>query len=214
MSRSYTISDADVASAVKGHGEARNRLLALLGPQVRAMVAIRLAPRPAQWHTAEDLAQQAMTDLIEAIGRLEQPVAACLRRVASTIVERRVADLLKNAGPQRPVAEASLDATIPMDGSSLKPLVTLLASTGVTPQSAAARSESIGRLLAELGKMRPLYQHVISLAFFDQMPTAEIADYLGISRQAGSMLLVRALKTLRRNLTGDSHVKTVHVQSI
>ncbi len=214
MSRSHTISDADVAAAVKGDGEARNRLLALLGPQVRAMVAIRLAPRPAQWHTAEDLAQQSMTDLIEAIGRLEQPVAACLRRVASKIVERRVADLLKNAGPQRPVAEASLDATIPMDGSTLKPLVTLLASTGVTPQSAAARSESIGRLLAELGKMRPVYQRVISLAFFDQMPTVEIADYLGISRQAGSMLLVRALKTLRRNLTGDSQLQTIHVKSI
>lgn len=214
MSRSHTISDVEVAAAVQGDAEARNRLLGLLGPQVRAMVAIRLAPRPAQWHTAEDLAQQAMTDLIEAIGRLKQPVAACLRRTASTIVERRVADLLRDAGPQRPAAEASLDATIPMDGSTLRPLITLLASTGVTPQSAAARSESIGRLLAELGKMRPVYRHVITLAFFDQMSTVEISEYLGLSREAGSMLLLRAMRTLRRNLTGDSQLQTIHVKSI
>src|SRR5215510_6373656 len=110
MPGSHTISDADVVAAVQGDGEARNRLLAVLGMQVRAMVVVRLAPEPSQWHAVEDLAQQSLIDLLEGLQRLETPAAACLRAFMSTIVERRVVEYIRDVGPNRQIAPASLDA--------------------------------------------------------------------------------------------------------
>jgi DNA-directed RNA polymerase specialized sigma24 family protein len=44
------------------------------------------------------------------------------------------------------------------------------------------------------------------MAFFDQLPAAVIAREMGISRPAASMLLIRAVKALRRSVrtTGET----------
>src|SRR5215470_15106973 len=175
MSGPDSITDAEVFRAVQGDCAARKRLLAAIGPQLRAMITVRLSPDPAQWHAVEDIAQQCLLDLAEGIERIKQPTETALKSFASTIAERRVPDFIRHTDPNKPIAQASLDATVPLDGSSLKPLVTLIASTGITPQSAAARAEAIAAVFSELGQLRPLYRQVIAMAFFDQLPLEEIA---------------------------------------
>jgi DNA-directed RNA polymerase specialized sigma24 family protein len=93
----------------------------------------------------------------------------------------------------------SLDSTL-AEYSSAGPLWQFLSLSGPSPASAAARAEQCSLVFTELGRLKPEHREVITYAFFDQLATAEIADRLNISRPAASMLLIRALESLRRRL--------------
>jgi RNA polymerase sigma factor (sigma-70 family) len=74
----------------------------------------------------------------------------------------------------------------------------------MSPRTVVERAEQLNRLMIELGQLKPAYRDVITLAFFDQLPMDDIARRMDISRAAASMLLLRAVRTLRRNMTGSS----------
>jgi DNA-directed RNA polymerase specialized sigma24 family protein len=68
-------------------------------------------------------------------------------------------------------------------------------------------------VLRELGKLKPRYRKVITMAFFDQCGRDKIAEELGVSREAASMLLFRAINALRQRLirppeNGQNHDHT------
>lgn len=54
--------------------------------------------------------------------------------------------------------------------------------------------------MLELGNLKPEHREAITLAFFDQMTTREIAERMGMSRPAASMLLLRAVTALRHRM--------------
>ncbi len=56
--------------------------------------------------------------------------------------------------------------------------------------------------MIELGGLKAEYREAITLAFFDQMTTRDIAQRMELSRPAASMLLLRAVKALRRSMSG------------
>ena len=60
--------------------------------------------------------------------------------------------------------------------------------------------------MSELAHLREEYRGAITMAFFDQLSTAQIAEQMGTTRQAASMLLLRAVKALRKRLTGTSRI--------
>lgn len=82
----------------------------------------------------------------------------------------------------------------------------MLSASGTSPLSAADRFDCLQNVLGELGQLNERHREIITLAFFDQLATGEIADRLGISRPAASMLLIRAIKALRRRVTGSSQL--------
>lgn len=200
------LTDDVVAAAAGGSSGEVARVVAALAPQARLMVAARLSPTPTQFHAVEDLTQTALTGLTTALSRLENRTVRGLKTYFSVIVARRVADFLRSApaghAGARPV---SLDSTV-SGLSSSGPLWQLVSASGTSPLSAADRADQVDRLMSELGKLKPEHREVITLAFFDQLPTSDIAAQIGISRPAASMLLIRAIKTLRRNLTGSSEL--------
>lgn len=176
-----------------------------LAPQVRAMVLIRLAPGINQDHAVEDLSQQALMDIIAGLPTLRNPIVVALKRFASTVVSRRVADFIKSGRIAQGRAAASLDSSIAAL-SSVAFMKDLVAASDVSPRSIAARAEQTRAVLEEMGHLKQEHRSAIALAFFDQLPIADIAEHFGISRPAASMLLLRAVRTLRRNLTGTSKV--------
>jgi RNA polymerase sigma factor (sigma-70 family) len=99
----------------------------------------------------------------------------------------------------------SLDSTVGVF-SNAGPLWQFLSVSGTSPHSAVERAELAAQLIAELGRLKPQHREVITLAFFDQLPVSEIAAQMGVSRPAASMLLIRAVQTLRRHMTGSSRV--------
>ncbi|HKQ50218.1 MAG TPA: sigma-70 family RNA polymerase sigma factor [Phycisphaerae bacterium] len=199
------VTDAQILEATQGSVPAREAIAEALAPQVRAMVLVRLAPGISQDHAVEDLSQQALMDIIAGLPTLRNPVVAALKRFASTIVSRRVADFIKSGRIAQGRAAASLDSSIAAL-SSVAFMKDLVAARDHSPRSVAARAEQTRAVLEEMGHLKQEHRTAIALAFFDQLPIVDIAEHFGISRPAASMLLLRAVRTLRRNLTGSSKV--------
>ena len=198
-----TMTDDMVRTAAEGAADQREQLLGQLAPQVRAMVVSRLSPTPAQFPAVEDLTQQSLLAVSAGLTRLRHRTVAALKSFASVVVARKVADFIRRAGT--PVR--SLDSTAPGASSSV-PLWTVLSIGGPTPASAVANAEQIELVIGQMGGLRPRHREVILLAFFDQLPIPEIAQRMGLSGPATSMLLWRAMGTLRRNTTGSSRIRS------
>jgi len=201
-----TITDTQVADAAGGSESDREGIAMAIAPQVRAMVLVRLAPGISQDHAVEDLCQQALMDIIQGLATMRNPMVATLKRFASTVVSRRVADFINSGCVARARTAGSLDSSIAAL-SSVAFMKDLVEASDLSPRSMAARTEQTRAVLEEMGRLKPEHRTVIALAFFDQLPIGDIAEHFGISRPAASMLLLRAVRTLRRNLTGTSKVE-------
>jgi RNA polymerase sigma factor (sigma-70 family) len=201
------LSDEVVVRAAGGSQEDLHRLLEALEGQVRLMVAARLIPRPAQHHAAEDLVQQALTAVAEGIGRLEIRTGAGLRAFTSKIVAHKVSDYLQGRGssPRGGPPVRSLDTTIGST-SQVGPLWQFLSVSMASPATAAERAEQAARVVEELGSLKQEQREVLILAYFDGLSTAEIGQRLGLSRNAASMLLLRATRALRRRMKTSTSV--------
>lgn len=206
MFGSEAITDETVRAATQGSESDRGRIVEALSPRVRAMIMVRLLPSPAQFHAVDDLAQQVLMALSEGLLRLRSPTLGALNAFASVITARKVVDYLRQAGPAKGGRVASLDASA-QGASASGPLWELLEASGFSPRSSADRAEAIQQMVTELGLLKPSHREVIALAFFDQLPMAEVAERLALSRPAASMLLIRAVKNLRRLMTGSSRVE-------
>ena len=207
--------DDTVRRAAQGELADRERVAEALAPQVHAMVAARLSPHAGQLDAAEEIAQQAMVAVVESLPSLANRTVGGLKSLASVIVTRRVVDFLRGrkgarlAG--RPVA--SLDTTV-ADHSHVGRLWEFLSAGGPTPLSVVREADQWSLVLTELGQLRKSHREIITLAFFDQLSTREIAERVGISRRAASMTLLRAVRELRSRVIestqeGDSHADAV-----
>lgn len=199
------LDDDCVVRAVSGTRSDMERVAQVLLPQMRAMVGARLSAQPGLFHVVEEIAQAAMVAVSDALPRLENQSVDGLKSFVSVIVTRKVADFLRekkraNIGG-RPVA--SLETTV-ADFSGAGPLWQFLSISGPTPLSAARQADQVSLVMTELGQIKEEYREVITLALFDQLSTKEISHQLGTSRRAVSMLLLRAIRTLRRRVTGSS----------
>ena len=206
--RSYvsTLTDATVAAAADGTPGEKARVLGVVAPQVRLMVLARLSAAPDRMCDVEDVSQAALTGLTTALSRLENRTVGGLKAYVSGIVAHKVSDFLRTKPAERRGRPGvSLDSTV-AGFSSPGPLWQFLSASGTSPLSAADRTDQIMRLMEELGQLKPEHREVITLAFFDQLPTSEVAANLRVSRPAAAMLLLRAVKALRRRMTGSSEL--------
>ena len=202
------ITDAQIASCVAGSKKEIEQVLGAIEPQVRLMVAARLCASPRQHHAVEEITHLVMVGLSQGIHRLKNRTVGGLRAFASVIATRKVSDFLNRRGGGDLVGPAlrSLDSTVTALSGRV-PHWQILTGSGASPSSVAAQTEECAAVLKGLSGLKHEHREVITLAIFDQLPTREIADRMDISRPAASMLLIRAIKTLRRNLTGSSRLE-------
>jgi RNA polymerase sigma factor (sigma-70 family) len=201
------LTDELVVAAAEGSRDGLARLLEHIAPQARLMVAARLSATPAEFHAVEEICQLAMVALSDSVFRLQNRTVVGLRSFLSGIVSRKVADHLKRRGEGDLVGptHASLDSATSYDA-----VWQFLSAGGMSPGSELAHAEQLAQVMSEIGHLKNEHREIITLAFFDQMPTGEIARNLGISRRAASMRLIRAVKAIRRNLTGSSRIENHH----
>ena len=76
-----------------------------------------------------------------------------------------------------------------------------LVSHMTSPSQAAIRHELQDRLRAALEEMDPLDREVLALRHFEELGNNEVAEILGITKDAASKRHVRALKRLKETLT-------------
>ena len=200
------LSDEQVKAAVTGDQTTLEEVVAALDPQVRLMVAARLSPTPAQFDAVDDLAQDALLELTQAIRRLRNTTVAGLRGFVSVIASRRVFAYLRQQGKSTgSPAFRSLDSTV-RSFSQVAPLWAFLSGSSPSPSFIAMRGEHVAILLAELGKLEERQRQVITLAVFDQLGPTEIGMRMGMSPNAASHLLVRSVRKLRRNVSSGMTV--------
>ena len=197
------LTDRMVEAAADGSRPDLDRLMKSTLPRVSAMVVARLSPMPSQWHAAEEIAQATMLALATGLPRLDNRCINGLKSFISAIVRHKVADFLRDRGGGGGDGRAvvSLDS-VESGASATGPLWQFLTASQISPRSAVARAEQVNIAVFELGRLRTRHRQVITLAFLDELPLGEVADILGLSKPATSMLLVRAVRTLRRRLTG------------
>ncbi len=196
------LTDQLVREAISGSRAAVDTVAAVMDDRVRLMVYARLQPAAADVAAVEDIKQQSMEALLRGLSTLQNDSVAGLRAFASTIVARRVADHIRNpvgAGRGRP-SPASLDSTF-TQLSDAGPLWQFLSASATSPLSAAVRDDQIRRAMFELSRLRPEYRAAITMAFFDQLSTAQIAQQTGTTREAAAMTLLRAVRALRERMT-------------
>jgi RNA polymerase sigma factor (sigma-70 family) len=208
MNATVELSDETVLAAIQGSRPALEQVAAIMTERIRLMVFARLNPNPTQLVAVEEITQQSVEALIRGLPTLAVQTAAGMRAFASTIVARRVADYLRDPGGvgRGRAAPGSLESTV-AGFSTHGPLWRFLSASGTSPLSAAVREDQFRRAMDELGRLRQEYRAVITLAFFDQLSTAQIAEQLGTTRQAASMTLLRAVRALRARMSGVSAVK-------
>ncbi|UCD75794.1 MAG: sigma-70 family RNA polymerase sigma factor [Phycisphaerales bacterium] len=195
------IDDEIVRLAAEGSRPELGRIMEALEPQLHLMVSARLSPTPAQFHAAEDIKQQVLLAVTTGVGGLRNRTVSGLKAYVSGIVMRTVAEFLRQRGKRgaAPKGAGSLDSVI-AGLTHAGPLWQFLSASITSPPTAAGRAEQLGQLMSELGRLKPEYRKAITLAFCDQLPTSEIARQMDLSPRAASMLLLRAVRALRRNM--------------
>jgi len=193
--------DDDVRRAAEGEPADRERIAAVLEAQVQVMVAARLSPHPGQFDAVEEIAQQAMMAVVERLPTLANRTVGGLRSLVSVIVARRVVDFLRGQKRAKLAGQrvASLDSTV-ADRSNAGPLWQFLSAGGPSPLSAVRDADQMSVVLSQLGQLKDEYREIITMAFFDQLTTRDIADRIGTTRRAASMLLLRAIRELRQRV--------------
>lgn len=202
------LTDDLVASAINGSSEAAATIAVTLEPQVRLMVTARLSHTPDRFNTIDDIVQLVMMGLDGNLNRITIPTVGGLKAYVSRIVSNKVADHIR-----RPPAETAKTGVRSLDSaidafSNAGPIWQFLSDDGTSPLSAVARRDEFNRVMHELGQLRDADREIITLAFFDQLASSQIADMLNITRPAASMRLIRAIESLRRNVTGSSQIQS------
>lgn len=189
--------------AADGDRDALGQLLQRDRERLRRAVALRLDHRLAGRVDPSDVLQEAQLEAASRLAEyLRDPALPFFLWLRLITLQRLVAVHRRHLVAQaRAVGrEVPLDRGYPQATSAA--LAARLLGDGTSPSDAAARAEMKQRLHAALDEMDPIDREVLTLRHFEQLTTAEAALELGISEAAAKKRHVRALKRLKRLLTG------------
>ncbi len=179
-------SDSDlVRLAQDGQLSAYEELVRRWSARVLAVCHARVR----SFHTAEELAQEALLRGLRAIATLEDPTkfGPWLCGIAS----RACLDWLKSAQSR----QVSLDA-LAVDRGDAWPV-----QDGDTPDAAACQADDKRRLLAEVALLPEAYREVIYMYYYEDVTYQKVADALGVSAATVNARLTKARALLRERLS-------------
>lgn len=169
-----------VARAKTGDREAFDRLLGRFRNRLERAVRSRLGPELRAKLEVEDILQETALRALRSIARFEWRDEESFFRWLAGIAEHVLRD---EADHERLRRAAPLDTDPPGSGTS--------------PSVSACREERFIRLEKALKLLPEEYREVIILARVDGLPVIEIARRLGLTPNAVSQRLWRALRKLR-----------------
>ena len=192
--------------ASEGDRESRGALLTRHEERLRRMVAFRMDPRlqgrldPAD--VVQEIFLEACQHLAEYLPQSEVPFFLWLRGIAGN----KLRELHRHhLGTQ--MRDARREVALyhgAMPEATSAALAARLLGHATRPSEAAMRAEATIRLQEALNGMDPLDREVLALRHFEQLTPAETAKVLGIKEKAAGMRYVRALRRLKKILSGLS----------
>ena len=214
-----SITQEFVEKARLGDREALGTLLQRYRQRLEALIHLRLGPQLREKVEVEDVLQETYLNAIGAIQKFQWTDQGSFFRWLGAIAEhviQRSARFHLQTEKRKYSRERSLERHL--DGTEGRPadLAKLLRARDPSPSTILQRQERFDRLEAALNQLHPDHREVIILAAVRGLPTRDIAAQLGRSREAVSMLLLRALRRLRKEFgrTDSFHLPLLGLASL
>jgi RNA polymerase sigma-70 factor (ECF subfamily) len=177
-----------------GDAQAFGRLLQRYRHRLLTLIGLRLGPQLAAREEVDDIYQETSLQAFRSIAQFqwisEGSFFRWLAEIAEHAIQNKVREHFKTkkkGGEAQGVGRASPE----LDG--------LPAPDDVSPLRRIMRQERFERLQKALQALSPEHREVVILARLEGHPMAEIARRLDRSVDAASMLLLRALRQLKRS---------------
>lgn len=188
-----------------GNDQAVGELFTLYRERLWRMLYVRLDRRVARRVSPDDVLQETFLDVSRRIGEyLADPAVPVYVWLRFLTGQRMLMMQRVHLGAQ--MREVSREVALPQGDlpmASSESMAGQLVSQLTSPSQAAIRHEMQERLRAALEEMDPLDREVLALRHFEELSNNEVAQVLGISKEAASKRHIRALKRLRA-LVGDA----------
>ncbi len=189
-----------------GDQQALGELFTLHRERLWRMVYVRLDRRVASRIAPDDVLQETFLDVARRIGEhLANPTVPFYVWLRFLTIQRM--QMLQRVHLGAQIRDRSREVSLPqsaMPFASSESMAGQLVSGMTSPSQAAIRHELQERLRAALDAMDPLDREVLALRHFEELRNNEVAQVLGISKEAVSKRHVRALKRLKAILTDFS----------
>ena len=182
--------------------EALGELFMLYRERLWRMVYVRLDGRLTSRVAPDDVLQETFLDVARRIGEyLADPAVPFYVWLRFLAVQRMQMIQRSHLGAQ--MRDVTQEVSLPGPGrlASSESMAGQLVSHMTSPSQAAIRRELQERLRAALDEMDPLDREVLALRHFEELGNNEVAQVLGITKEAASKRHVRALMRLRDILT-------------
>src|SRR6266404_9167978 len=178
--------------------EALGELFTLYRDRLWRMLYVRLDRRLASRVSPDDVLQEAFLDVAHRIGEyLANPAVPFYVWLRFLTVQRMQMVQRAHLGAQ--MRDVSQEVALPQGGAlaSAESMAGQLVSHMTSPSQAAIRRELQDRLRAALDEMDALDREVLALRHFEELGNNEVAEILGIGKDAASKRHIRALMRLR-----------------
>ncbi|MDX1963625.1 MAG: sigma-70 family RNA polymerase sigma factor [Pirellulales bacterium] len=171
-------------------------------PALRRMIELRVDPRLAGRVSPSDILQEAYIDAQERLPHfLSKPgfsIGVWLRLITGQCLidvhRQHLGAQMRAAGREQSWEQAYAPAA-----SSLC-LAEQFAARIATPSQFAVQAELVRQLETALASLEPLDREVLTLRHFEELSNNEVAELLGLQKQAASKRYVRALARLQAAL--------------
>ncbi len=194
-----------IRKASDGDREAFDRLVREQEGPLRALVTAQMGEGLRSRIEVEDLLQETFLHAFRSIGQFEGSSEAAFRAWLARIASNTVAEKGRRLTAQK--VDYQREVALPGDPSSDSPRGGApspnLASPQTSPSGNLRREERLERLLGAIEKLAPDHRQVIVLTRIEGLSVKEVAQRMGRSDKATSMLLLRAMLALRE-IFGDT----------
>jgi RNA polymerase sigma-70 factor (ECF subfamily) len=194
-----------IRRAVAGENAALKSLLLEAHPRLCSYVARRLPADLRSRLDAEDVLQEAYTQVFRRIQRFEPRGGASFQRWLATIALRELRHAIgRERAAKRGGGMRQVDADLRTREKSCIALLDLLPAPEQTPSRCVARQEAVQAVEAAFAQLPEHYRQALWLTHFQGWSVAQAAAEMGRSERALHGLCRRALKLLRDRLGGVS----------
>lgn len=176
--------------------EALGELFMLYRNRLWRMLYVRLDRRLSSRFTADDVLQETFLDSARRIGEyLGNPSVPFYVWLRFLCIQRMQTLQRAHLGVQ--MRNPSLEVALPH--ASAESMAGQFVSHMTSPSQAAIRHELQERLRAALDAMDPMDREVLALRHFEELSNNEVAQILGLSKEAASKRHMRALGRLKEH---------------
>jgi len=202
-----------VLAAQTGSREAFDQLVERHRWRLESMLRLRIGALLLQRIELEDVVQETCMQAFQSVGEFQCDDEGSFFRWLRGIAEHVVKNLARyHFGTKKRDArlEVPLLGGVPVNGSGADWAAIDEDEKAVSPEDLVRRHERFDRLEAALDMLSPDDREVILLSWIEGLDTREVARRMGRSPNATCMLLLRALRKLRKHFGSTESLHLPH----